>query len=195
MQIQRERRSRQTRSNGPAARSHRSRNRLMKEPLPETASIELLLANHQLVHENIKFADQKASILITLNGGLIAGVYALIDASIPRAPFLGFTICVLLAVAIGFSLWVIRPRGSENLHRGPGVIDAIRISLFTFEDFQKRVSTISRADLVGELQAFLYDRARIDERKYRYLRYSLAVSAVGWLGALSFAAWIKLAKI
>ena len=167
----------------------------MEEPLPERASIELLLANHQLVHENIKFADQKASILITLNGGLIAGVYALIDASIPRAPFLGFTVCVLLAVAIGFALWVIRPRGSEHRHRGPGVIDAIRISLYTFEDFKARVSTISRADLVGELQAFLYDRARIDERKYRFVRYSLAVSAIGWLGALSFAAWIKLAKI
>lgn len=164
----------------------------MHDAIDHRDAIELLLLNHQQIHENIKFADQKASALIAANGALLALTYSLIDRKVPYSLSIGLPLCLLLAVAIALSFWVVKPRGERNRERGPGVIDSIRICLYSLEDYQARLSAISTAELLDELRTFVHDRAYIDSRKYFFLRGSLIASAIAWIAALLFAAWSKL---
>jgi hypothetical protein len=163
----------------------------MHDAIDHQDAIELLLLNHQQIHENIKFADQKASALIAANGALLALTYSLIDQKVPFSLSIGFPLCLLLAVAIGLSFWVVKPRGERNRKRGPGVVDSIRICLYSLEAYKARLSDISTDELLDELRTFIHDRAWIDARKYLFLRRSLIASAIGWITALMFAAWSK----
>jgi Family of unknown function (DUF5706) len=152
-------------------------------------SMHLLLVNQQQIHENIKFADQKALALIGIDAALLGVIYPLLTRS--RCPMLvvGFAVCALLAAGIAFAVWVIKPRGERNRARGPGVVDSTRVSLYSERQFLERLRSISAADLLEEARIFIYDRSYIDSRKYTHLRTSLSVSAAGWLGALALAAW------
>lgn len=159
-------------------------------------SIELSLLNHQQIHENIKFADQKAGAVIAADGTLLALTYAQIDpAKLPSTIAVGFIVCAILSTAIGLAFWVAKPRGEANRARGAGVIDSIRISLYSHEQFQAQMACIQADELLKEVLTLVYDRAYIDQKKYFYLRIALLISLVGWIAALLFAAWTKLYNI
>ncbi|WP_367848008.1 hypothetical protein [Rhodoferax sp. WC2427] len=156
-------------------------------------TVEMLFQNNQQIHENIKFADQKAGAVITANTALLALIYSTIPSGAVLCKlWTGFLVCFILAVAIALAFFAIKPRGSRNLRRGPGVVDSIRINLYGLRDYLDRAATISEDDFLCELRTLIHDRSHIDERKYFYLRASLGVSALGWLAALVFAAWVKL---
>jgi hypothetical protein len=53
----------------------------LNNTIDEKNAFPLLLANHQHIHENIKFADQKAGFFVTLNGAALAFVYSLIKSA------------------------------------------------------------------------------------------------------------------
>jgi hypothetical protein len=153
----------------------------------------LLLANHQHVHENIKFADQKAGFFVTLDGALCAFVYSLAKPPDTTLCSLSLILCFVLAVGIGLGIFVVWPRGSTNRKRGPGVVDADRAYQFGSErEFVGRCASITDEELLTETRTFLYDRSKINRLKYRYLRLAISVSAVGWFGSLVLAAWAKL---
>jgi hypothetical protein len=155
-------------------------------------TIELLLLNHQHIHENIKFADQKAGAVAAADGALLALTYNLIDPwKMPNAVIAGLLVCLILSIAIGYSFWVVRPRGGQNRRRGPGVVDSIRISLYSHDQFQTKSDEMKGPELLYELRSFIYDRSYIDDRKYFYLRVSLTMSAIGWASALIFAVVVK----
>lgn len=154
--------------------------------------INLLFLNHQQIHENICFADRKAGAVIAADGALLALSYQLIDPiKIPYSPFIGFLVCFILAIGIGFAFWVVRPRGEQNRERGSGMIDSIRIKLYSYEQFQQKFSDADESQLLSEIVALVYDRSHIDQKKYLYLKISMILSFFGWISAFAFAAWVK----
>jgi hypothetical protein len=159
----------------------------MNDALENRETLELLLLGQQHIHENIKFADQKAGAIIGINMALLSAIYALIDQSRPfTIPFGGY-VALVLAAAIAVAVGVIWPRGSISRARGPGVVDAGRISRYlTLEAYLARASSIPTAALISELRTFIYDRACIDAKKYSFLRVSLLLSSVGWSLAFVF---------
>lgn len=164
----------------------------MKTTFPVNEALTLLLLNHQHIHENIKFADQKALVFIAINTGLLSVVYPLIKIQDNVSTHIGFTACLILALGIGMAVLVIAPRGYRNERRGTGVIDADRIYQFTDSSaYISRLSAISPDDLVQEVQTFLHDRSHINHLKYLFLRWSIGISSVGWLLALFLATWMK----
>lgn len=164
----------------------------MNNEINKKDTLELLLINHQQIHENIKFADQKASAIIAANSALLALSYSLIQPSIKFTLFAGFFVCFVLAVSIAIAFLVIKPRGGLNNQKNPGVFDPKRIARYSLEDYQQRMSEISTTELLNELGVFIYDRACIDNQKYFFLRLSLIISAIAWILSLFFAVSIKL---
>lgn len=164
----------------------------MNESIDAKDSMALLLTSQEHIHENIKFADQKAVALIGINGALLGVLYPLIPATELKPLIAGLIVCILLAAGIGLATWVIRPRGEKNYNRGAGVIDSIRIAQFSLDDFLSQAETISNKDLLLEIRTFIYDRAAIDRKKYFFLKFSLYISLTAWLASLILAGWIKL---
>lgn len=163
----------------------------MKNAFNDSAAFELLLMSQQQIHENIKFADQKAAAVIGASGALMALIFPLIEQKVPFALALGLPTCLMLALGIGLAFLVVKPRGDLNRRHGPGVIDSARIAQYSLPQFHERLTAMSNEALLAELRTFIYDRAHIDQRKYRYLRWSLRVSAAAWLASLLFAVWAK----
>lgn len=157
---------------------------------------DLLLMNHQHIHENIKLADQKAAGLVVANSAILTLIYPIIGQS-PAQFFLwsGLFVCLMTAAATGASFFVAYPRGdkaSKVLYHG--VIDPKRIALFKQSAYQEKVSSIENADLIQELSEFIHDRALIDKTKYAILRRAFRLSALSWILALLYAALVKLPK-
>ena len=165
----------------------------MNEGIDSKHAIEMSLVNQQHIHENIKFADQKAVAFIGINTALLGAIYGMvtIDGSSLATIILGALACVSLAIGIGFAIWTIKPRGERNRDRGPGVIDSVRIPLFSLEQYLSRMEQISDDDLLLELRTFIYDRAVTDREKYEKLKVSLPFSSVGWLLSLATAVLVK----
>jgi hypothetical protein len=164
----------------------------MNNKMEQKDVIQFLLMNHQHIHENIKFADQKASALIAVNSGLLALTYSLIQSKIKTTIFLGFTVSFFLAIAIAFSFWVIKPRGGLSKDKDFGVIDPKRIAKYKLEEYLNAMNQLSIEEFMIELKIFIYDRAFIDEQKYYFLKFALIFSFMGWILNLLFAIFIKL---
>ncbi|AKH21835.1 Pycsar system effector family protein [Sedimenticola thiotaurini] len=163
----------------------------MNQSIDPKDAVALLLANQQHIHENIKFADQKAVAFMGINGALLGVMYPLISPHSPITLALGSLACLLLAVGIGFAIWVIKPRGEPDECRGGGVVDSVRISQFSLDQYLTRIKQIPDEELLVELRTFIYDRAIIDREKYRNLKVSLPFSAFGWLMSLVLVVVVK----
>ncbi len=151
-----------------------------------------LLSSHQHIHENIKFADQKAIVIIGLNVGLLGTVYQLLKPDAGSSTLFGVSVCCILAIGTALGIMVIRPRGNRNKSRGAGIVDAARIGQYDrAEDFRDAYLNASDAEITKQTLIFIHDRAHIDRRKYLWLRGSLYVSTLGWIAALLFALWVK----
>lgn len=161
----------------------------------QSDKLAFLVAVSEGVHENIKFADTKAAVLITLNAGLIAGLYGAIDPTNVHVLWAGLLVCFVLAVSIAIAFGTIWPRGDRNARRGAGLVDAIRIAQLGEERFVTDYIEASPSMLLQEMAVFLHDRAYIDKRKYQWLRVALVIAAIGWLLALAFAAGLKISGI
>lgn len=161
--------------------------------IPLQDRLQLLLLSQQHIHENIKFADQKSAALVLANGALLTTTFNLISpGERPTAILPGLIVCTILSIAIAVAFWVVKPRGEKNRARGVGVIDSIRISLFSHEQFLAQIAKIQDHELLEELRTFVYDRAVIDKEKYFILQVALLISFVGWTAALAFAVWVRL---
>jgi len=167
----------------------------MHRQMNPSDALALLLQNQQQIHENIKFADQKAAAFIAINSALLGVIHSFVPLSLSRPVIsaLGAAAALCLALGIGFAAWTIKPRGSQNEARGPGVIDSVRISQQTLKDFLDRIRDASDTQLLNELRTFIYDRAIIDREKYRSLAISFRWSIAGWLLSLMVVLLVKLA--
>jgi hypothetical protein len=153
----------------------------------------ILLTSHQHIHENIKFADQKAAFFVTLDGAVLTAVYSLIRPGDYVCDVIGYEICALLLLAMGFGVYTIWPRAL--LRRGnlkPGVIDPIRIRKFKEEEFLARCIAINDDELQCEARQLIYFRATTNYTKYWWLTFSLVVSIAGWLSAIVYCAVLKI---
>lgn len=147
---------------------------------------EFLLWTQQHFHANIQFADQKASVLIGLNGAVIAAIHALdaFRSPDPLVTALGLTGSVFLSLAILAAIWVIMPRGkSKSPHKrfsDPNCAHRYQDAL----EYADQYSRLSDAELVVDLAHLVYERSEINRDKYTALRISLWAALVGWSFAL-----------
>ena len=165
----------------------------MNNQLDFDRSIELLLMHQQQIHENIKFADQKAIQILTLDGVLLGILFnEFLDKNHINQSMIALFICLILLVGISSAIYVIYPRGNCSFIRGKGVIDSARIIQFSQESFITQCSEISNIALLEELRTFIYDRVTIERSKYKFLRASIAISSVGWIMMILFSGLAKL---
>ena len=161
----------------------------MNDTLPTHDSMMSLLANHQHIHENIKFADQKAVILITINSGLLSIIFSIFNEKSFLISF-GIIVCVVLILAIGFAVYVIWPRRGWIFRKyqklGPGVVDPDRIRRYSVDEYTLACAQITDEDLLKQLREFVYVRSTVNSRKYRFLEIAIYISTIGWVGGLSF---------
>ena len=151
--------------------------------------ISYLLSTHQHVHENIRFADQKALAIFVLNTSLIAGLYGIGILKPAKSGLAVFCIItfILLAIAVLLSMAVMWPRGFEiRIKRGKGLADPLRIALWENDEkgYIGRVSAIDDNELIEEISYLVLDRSKINDAKYYYLRWGIGISIVAWFTSL-----------
>jgi hypothetical protein len=140
-------------------------------PLPPPTGQDVLGAIGR-VHENIKFADQKATFLIGLDlavaGFLFQGgdatLATLLGSAREASDFLLLSSVSLAGVAIGLCLWTVRPRGGRRLYE-------------RLHHAMERPDGSWRAPLMELLGAY----ARINDAKFDSLRAATYVSGASWL--------------
>lgn len=155
--------------------------------------IEFHFLNQQQIHENIKFADQKAVQIMAINGVLLGFMFQQFRIDELHGNWLVFLLCIFFVAGIAAALLVIKPRGVKSRKRGSGVIDSSRIVQYDELDlYLQRLSSITTTEFLDELRVFVYDRAIIDQSKYKFLRLSIYISSVAWVGSITFFSRVKL---
>lgn len=146
--------------------------------------ISFLLGTHAHIHENIKFADQKALVVIVLNTGLIGGLYKdhILDGADPFVKIVAISMFLILSLGILFSVIVIRPRGSEIPKKMRGFSNPMKITNWdNAEDYKDGFENSSDEVLVNDLLDFVYSRSTINKKKYFYLKLAILISFIGWV--------------
>src|SRR5262245_47930626 len=113
-------------------------------------AVGYLLANLNRIYEGLKFADQKAGVLIAANSALLALTDKLLDVktSTPLrvSAFIG---AVGLIIGAAFAFWAIIPRGGRLISkRGLGVVDSVRSNAYQDVDTFLDASANSSQDSV-----------------------------------------------
>jgi hypothetical protein len=145
------------------------------------------------IHENIKFADQKAAAIIGINTLLLGIVFdraTKISAGSCRG--YGLVVCILLLIiGIGFGVSVIRPRGRRSYRRGEGLVDPNRIAQHdNVDDYHSNWQRAPNDDVIKELCIHIYDRSSVNKAKYSWLGACLCISLLGWIASLVVAYYI-----
>ncbi|WP_432798470.1 Pycsar system effector family protein [Poriferisphaera sp. WC338] len=159
-------------------------------------NINLALTIHQHIHDNIKFADQKALFLTVLNTALLGYIWSLTAVVHTPLFYTKLFVCGALALAIGFAVWTVRPRGDRPTNSTPGLVNPNRIVMHKkFTDYQTELNAASKNDVLIHLQELIYDRSNTNQKKYDSLRISLNISALGWIGGLGIVVWPTLSAL
>ena len=160
-----------------------------------TEAIQIALTTHQHIHENIKFADQKALFLTLINTALIG--YTWSQAAPTTFLFWAkLTTCAALVVGVGFAAWTVRPRGDRPINKSPGLVDPNRIVEYKdLNQYQTALNAATQDNILSQLQELIYERSTINQKKYSSLRISIIFSAIGWAAALTTAIWPTLSPL
>lgn len=146
------------------------------------------------IHENIKFADQKATGVIGINTLLLGIVFNLATkTSGGSCRGMSLFICImLLVIGIGAGVWVIMPRGRRSYRRRAGLVDPNRIA--QHDEAKKYHSSwrfASRERVLEDLCIHIYDRSRVNRDKYTALGACLCISLFGWIASLTMSYYIS----
>jgi hypothetical protein len=157
--------------------------------------LAILTDSVKLIFENIKFADQKASILLALNSSIAGGAYAVGLIKQKPIQWTATTIVefVLIACAVAACVWVTVPR-PRTYRGGKGLFHPQQILLHaSAKDFHDAWVGVSEDDLLLEATALVYEAARIYEAKFRALVVGIWLSIAAWmlLGWLAFQAIVR----
>lgn len=162
-------------------------------------TINYLFETQSHIHENIRFADQKAGATIGLNLAVFTAlangqvILPLLPEPIWAAAQIGTG--VLLFLSTGVSAWVVYPRGAKAHHELPdgfgdcAVPEKIQKKWKHVEDFTRAFAGFSAQEptvpdqLVKDLAALVWVRARINERKYRRLKFAMGIAFLSWASA------------
>jgi hypothetical protein len=160
--------------------------------------VSYLFQTQTHIHENIKFADQKAAAFITLNSGVVGALYAGnlflprgADPAVVKSSFLAFSFLLISIGLFGVVLWPYGVGLQEKLDPEwsdlavPEKITDNRKDAFIRIFVPEDGSTPKLDDrLTGNLCAFVHTRSEINNRKYEWLKYSIKVAYVGWFTAV-----------
>ena len=150
---------------------------------------DLLRDYSQQIESQVQFGDNKATLLITGNGVLLAisGALAktvsgcadqqLAVGCLDRTPQLGLALgaAVLLVVSLACALLAARP---APIHNDPPQ----ELFLFSYvggmkkEEYIDRVREISAEDLASDALRAIWGRAKYAKRKFRWLRHAIHAS-------------------
>lgn len=137
---------------------------------------ELLKISHEHINGYIKFADQKASILLSGQIASLALVLNLVPSNWSdfQMNLVGAIVLSLLAliVAIIFSLLTIFPRSETK--NDPGFIFWENVLAHgDSTHFGKSVSSLTQGDAMNSLSNEVYNVSIIAKRKYSFLKWSI----------------------
>ena len=145
--------------------------------------ISFLSDSVSLTFENIKFADQKASIILALNSSIAGAAYAIgvFKGSPIEWHMISITGFLCLALAILSCVWVIFPR--PRAHKlGKGLCHPQRVMLHNGKDeFHNHLVNASEEELLRSITDLVYEASRINNAKYRALISSITISATSWV--------------
>ena len=156
--------------------------------------IDYLFQIHSHIYENIKFADQKAAALTVTSSAIIGALHSgdlfLIKSEphIPQVYCTLFSILVFLLLCFGvlLSALVILPRGETfGNYVGPSDL-ALSFKIAhngTYKKFSENLDKATESELQDHLSALVFIRAKINDRKYTFLKWTIYFSISGWLGA------------
>lgn len=157
--------------------------------------MDILFRHEELLHKNIRFADQKAAVLITLNLAILT-VLSRTDMAIPVAyQWVEFILYAALASVVLGSFGVLRPRG-RNYGFDPDST-ALPKDLGAYKDALSEIARATDVNRSGQLekdlQKLVVQRAKINRDKYNWLNVMTVFCFCVWalsavtLAALSFA--------
>lgn len=141
------------------------------------------------IHENIKFADQKATAFFAINSTVLASLFSADlfiyqNHSIELQVFSAITFAVL-ASAIFLASMVLKPRGVE-MHRevenGECAIPE-KIAAQTLSDFKERFhpnDSELEQKIVADMCSLVHVRSRVNDKKYEWLKRSIKMSFLAW---------------
>lgn len=147
--------------------------------MTEFDSKELAQRTQDHLNGYVKFADQKASILLTAQLAFI-GLYANILRSAWSSAELNFKLFSVLTIAAGIAAvtsygWTIYPRTPGTAR---GLILWKSIADMGVDDYKQQMESLSREEAFEELLDENHKLATVASEKYRYLRVSLLLTAV-----------------
>jgi hypothetical protein len=165
----------------------------LQETRLKSDRINYLIQTDLHVVENIKLADQKATVFVTIQTALLAALLGAKLLFISAKPWwlmtLSITTFVLLVGSLILAGLVIWPRGEDMSRKAVGGNLAfptkIAMRYETEEEFQCAIAGATEDDLVNSLGSLVYIRAKINDWKYWYLKGSIATALLGAIAAMA----------
>lgn len=188
---------------------------MSEQPPPTGESLDFLWKVHSYTNDYIRFADQKAGLVLAVESGLIAAMYAaklhhacsltrfnfqertVADTALGFVSFIGF---LFLGVGVGFALFAIAPRlwtqvwstFRERLYNSLSV-GTLAGSVFWKEvlangnavAYLARVRGLDEAGREDAVGRHVYVLAGVANAKFGWINLSLAFGAVGGLFAVA----------
>ncbi|OKL38235.1 Pycsar system effector family protein [Domibacillus mangrovi] len=142
--------------------------------------VDFIKHHHNYLIDQIKFADVKAAGLITVNGLIINLLFKKISSDIYETiHFFSLFGCLMLLLAIVFSLLVVFPR--TNAKAPKGLIFWDNITAMSKDAYIKEMKEISLDDLAEKMTEQNYFLANTAKRKFSVLKRAFYVSFLGYL--------------
>ena len=155
--------------------------------------VSYLLGTHENIFENIKLCDQNATAFIAINSAIIGGLYSanllVIDATRIGLSLGSVSTFTCLVFGIFLAIKTIWPRGWRMAAAIQGGSLSIPWKIAqkhaTLESFEKGLQTADEAQLISELCALVFARAKVNVAKHFPLIWSVRLSLFGWIGAVA----------
>jgi hypothetical protein len=153
------------------------------------SKLDYLYQCHAIVIEDIKLADQKATVLIPLNSAILGALYGadllILDfAKIFWSLATAVAFSVLIAGTL-LSIFVISPRGKYLAVKFPGAelvnFRSITAKFKNPEEYAAAIHTADTIKLEDNMARLIYIRSILSRTKFDWLIRALTVSAAGWL--------------
>ncbi len=151
--------------------------------------INIFFQQEEMIHKSIRFADQKAAILLTTNAAFL---FALIQTKPTPESCWGIAFygaCIIHLAAIFLCFWVLKPRGT-NVDLSDSEIQVkmddpsyALLGMFDRMDEQEGTSPPNNfsAQFEPHFKKIISHCLRIDQKKYKWLRHAIYLSMVSWV--------------
>lgn len=147
-----------------------------------SSRVDILFKQEELLHKNIRLADQKAAILITLNLAILGSLFRYKPALEIHWLFIFLSACAGFTIVILFGLLVIKPRGkhyslAENNTALPKIA---KYHADVLDEHFKAQATSETTVFERDLQKLIIQRGLINRDKFKWLGRLILACLIVW---------------